>query len=248
MRYHPGRNALRALPALASKGWYRQLTTATTLCTGRAAPLSTCGNKPACGNARLVTNKNGARGSVVQCGINPGRNALRALPAPCQQAFVPPAAATTLCIGRATSHCLDPSQEKKEPHYAIEITPVSVAGSRKGSTGPPGSSAGCPPVHHSVTASSPLARSGDHWSPSPVAARYSSQSSPAGYGPLGVFLILIPAPCSGSEPGAAPARCPPRWLRVLDAGAAKRGKRASQGPADNLHNGSWGIPCHGVKV
>jgi len=25
------------------KGLYRQLTTATTLCTGRAAPLSTCG-------------------------------------------------------------------------------------------------------------------------------------------------------------------------------------------------------------
>ena len=82
----------RALPSLANKGWYRQLTTATTLCTGKAAPLSTCGNKPACGNTRLVTNKNGARGSVVQCGINPGRNALRALPAP-----LPTSVCTTSC-------------------------------------------------------------------------------------------------------------------------------------------------------
>ncbi|WP_323946503.1 hypothetical protein, partial [Aeromonas caviae] len=54
-------------------------------------PLSTCGNKPACGNARLVTNKNGARGSVVQCGIHPGRSALALFPLLCQQGFVPPA-------------------------------------------------------------------------------------------------------------------------------------------------------------
>ena len=93
-RIHPGRSAL-ALPSLANKDLHRQLTAATTLCTGRAAPLSTCGNKPACDNALLVTNKNGARGSVVQCGINPGRNALRALPAPLP---------TSVCT---TSYCDD---------------------------------------------------------------------------------------------------------------------------------------------
>ena len=66
--------------SLANKGLYRQLTTATTLCTGRAAPLSTCGNKPACDNALLVTNKNGARGSVLQCRIHSGRSALARFP------------------------------------------------------------------------------------------------------------------------------------------------------------------------
>ncbi len=45
---------------------------------------------------------NGARGSVFQCGINPGRSALALFPLPCQQAFVPPVTATKLCIGRAT--------------------------------------------------------------------------------------------------------------------------------------------------
>ncbi|BBT64896.1 hypothetical protein WP8S18E04_02800 [Aeromonas caviae] len=133
---NPGRSAL-ALPSLANKGWYRQLTAATTLCTGRAASLSTCGNKPVCGNALLVTNKNGARGSDFNAVSIPDGTRFALFPLPCQQAFVPPATATTLCIGRATSHCLDPSQEKKEPHYAIEITPVSVAGSRKGSLAHP---------------------------------------------------------------------------------------------------------------
>ncbi len=127
----------RASRTLANKGLYRQLTTATTLCTGRGAPLFTCGNKPACGNARLVTNKNGARGSDFNAVSIPDGTRFALFPLPCQQAFVPPATATTLCIGRATSHCLDPSQEKKEPHYAIEITPVSVAGSRKGSLAHP---------------------------------------------------------------------------------------------------------------
>ncbi len=137
MQYPSRTQRPRALPSLADKGLYRQLTTATMLCTGRAAPLSTCGNKPACGNARLVTNKNGARGSDFNAVSIPDGTRFALFPLPCQQAFVPPATATTLCIGRATSHCLDPSQEKKEPHYAIEITPVSVAGSRKGSLAHP---------------------------------------------------------------------------------------------------------------
>ncbi len=89
-RIHPGRSAL-ALPSLANKDLHRQLTAATTLCTGRAAPLSTCGNKPACGNALIFTNKNGARGSVLPCRIHPGRSALARFPYPCQQGFVPPA-------------------------------------------------------------------------------------------------------------------------------------------------------------
>ncbi len=70
----------RSSRSFANKGLYRQLTTATTLCTGRAASLSTCGNKPVCGNARLVTNKNGARGSVFPCRIHPGRSALARFP------------------------------------------------------------------------------------------------------------------------------------------------------------------------
>jgi len=47
--------------------------------------------------------KNAARGSVFQCSIHPGRSALARFPLPCQQAFVPPATATTLCTGRAAS-------------------------------------------------------------------------------------------------------------------------------------------------
>lgn len=192
------------------KGLYRQLTTATTLCTGRAAPLSTCGNKPACGNARLVTNKNGARGSVVQCGINPGRNALRALPAPLP---------TSVCT---TSYCDDVvhwksdepllrSQSREERAALCDRDHARVCSwIKKRLTGPPGSSAGCPPVHHSVTASSPLARSGDHWSPSPVTARTPARAPPAGCGPPG--SISDPdtsTPARAANQGAAPARCPP---------------------------------------
>ncbi|BBS15251.1 hypothetical protein WP5W18E02_02880 [Aeromonas caviae] len=93
----------RALPSLANKGLYRQLTAATTLCTGRAAPLSTCGNKPVCGNALLVTNKNGARGSVFPCRIHPGRSTL-ALPSLANKDLHRQlTAATTLCTGRAAS-------------------------------------------------------------------------------------------------------------------------------------------------
>ncbi len=88
---HPGRCALARFPTLANKGLYHQLTTATTLCTGRAASLSTCGNKPACGNALIFTNKNGARGSVLPCRIHPGHCALARFPLLCQQGFVPPA-------------------------------------------------------------------------------------------------------------------------------------------------------------
>ena len=200
----------RALPSLANKGWYRQLTAATTLCTGRAAPLSTCGNKPACDNALLVTNKNGARGSVVQCSINPGRNALRALPAPLP---------TSVCT---TSYCDDVvhwksdepllrSQSREERAALCDRDHARVCSwIKKRLTGPPGSSAGCPLVHHSVTASSPLARSGDHWSPSPVAARTPARDPPAGCGPPG--SISDPdtsTPARAANQGAAPARCPP---------------------------------------
>ncbi len=77
--------------------------TATMLCIGRAPPSSICGDK-------YKTEHEAPFFNAVSI---PDGTRFTLFPLPCQQAFVPPATATTLCIGRATSHFLGSSQEKK---------------------------------------------------------------------------------------------------------------------------------------